>query len=151
MRINGHFERPGECGFVSLAANTVLAQQVPADCKLRVCDGLGSVKTVTYPSDVPISDNNSCTKEVCQNGVPTYDVLAMKGKACNENGGKICDGSGVCGECQDYWGCPDQGECLLGKCQAPTCNDQIANGLESGTDCGGGEAGSGDAPDLTTD
>jgi hypothetical protein len=91
----------------------------------------------------------------------------MKGAACNDSGGTVCDGNGhctsatctdgyqdgdetdvdcggSCPRCADGKKCLVVGDCSDGvcsgapkTCQAPTCSDGVPNGEETDVDCGG--------------
>ena len=68
------------------------------------------------PSDCPdgCADGNSCTQDLCEDGVCTYPVAGA---------GTLCE-NGVC----------DRGECISSQ---ETCDDGVLNQDETGVDCGG--------------
>ena len=154
----------GKCGVAYTENGTPLAAQVAGDCKMSVCDGAGNSTTINDDADLPADDGSQCTNEVCNAGMPSH-ANEPKGLACNQNGGTLCNGAGVCvapacddeiqngnetdvdcggvcGVCANGRGCGVDGDCASGKCtgnscQAPTCTDGVKNGNETGVDCGG--------------
>ncbi|MBI4703368.1 MAG: hypothetical protein HY744_19815 [Deltaproteobacteria bacterium] len=69
-------------------------QQVAKDCKKAVCDGQAGTKLVPDPSDLP-DDGQQCTKDECSGSTPSFPPKDLD-TACNENGGKYCNGLGAC-------------------------------------------------------
>lgn len=154
----------GKCGFDYATDGKALAAQVAGDCKKSVCDGAGNSKSVDDDADLPADDGSQCTNEVCNAGMPSHPN-EPKGLACNQGGGTLCNGAGVCvapacddgiqngnetgldcggvcGVCPNGEGCAVATDCASGKCtgnicQAPTCTDGVKNGSETGVDCGG--------------
>jgi hypothetical protein len=84
----------GICGTAPVPAGTLTPNQKAGDCKREQCDGTGNAVAVNDDADVPV-DGNGCTGDVCTAGVPSNPALAA-GTACNDNGGQVCDGSGMC-------------------------------------------------------
>src|SRR5262249_30238662 len=74
------------CGVQFTAADTPVMAQTPNDCLKAVCDGNGSVHNINDNTDLPLDDNNSCTDEVCNAGVPGHPAKA-NGVACNDGNG----------------------------------------------------------------
>ncbi len=105
----------GACGFVNTPAGTPTSTQTVGDCLENQCDGNGSSAAALKSTDVPV-DNNQCTNDICTAGVPS-NPAAAQGTACNQNGGEVCDGAGMC--------------------VGPSCTDGVKNGTETGIDCGG--------------
>lgn len=62
---------------------------------------------------------------------------ALQGAACQDHGGKVCDGNGNCIGCNGTGDCTPPNVCLGSTCVAPTCTDGIQDGNETDTDCGG--------------
>jgi len=111
----------GACGTTLVAAQTVLAAQVPGDCKSRRCDGQGNIIAVTDNTDLPI-DQNPCTQDVCAAGVPSNPATAAT-VACG--GGQLCDGQGHCVGCLTAADCPGTD----GDCRTRTCNQNVCGFL----------------------
>ncbi|WP_281316694.1 lamin tail domain-containing protein [Polyangium sp. y55x31] len=124
----------GVCGVEYAAAGTPLPSQMAGDCVQMVCDGSGGTSPEVDDSDVPV-DGNTCTSDVCTSGAPSNPPLAT-GAACNQNGGKVCNGGGQCVQCNTGAQCPS-GVCASGVCKAASCADGVKNGSETDVDCGG--------------
>jgi len=84
----------GSCGITFAPAGVPTAVQIPGDCRLNQCDGLGNVVTAADATDLPI-DGNQCTSDVCLGSLPTNPPVPA-GTPCTQNGGSACDGSGLC-------------------------------------------------------
>jgi hypothetical protein len=108
----------GACGVSFTAGGTVLSQQTPGDCKRLQCDGGGQVVAVADASDRPV-DGNGCTKDLCTGSTPSNPFEAP-GTPCSENGGALCNGAGVCVQCQVAADCPGgpDTECSIRTCSA---------------------------------
>lgn len=127
----------GFCSKNVLPVDTFTATQVPGDCKVRVCaDDQGNYGELISDTDVPV-DSTACTDDVCNNGVPS-NPNAMTGTACNDLGGKVCNGNGTCVQCVSDADCTAQ-MCVvaLGECFPYSCSDTTENGIETDVDCGG--------------
>jgi hypothetical protein len=110
----------GACGMSYTAKGTKVAAQVAGDCKAIVCDGAGATTTIADDGDVPV-DNKQCTLDQCSNGAPS-NPPAPQGGGCNQNGGKLCDGKGVCAQCLAASDCAGQDtECSARACNAGIC------------------------------
>lgn len=105
----------GVCGVSNAAQGKLLTTQTPGDCKTAICDGNGNVFSQNDNADLPL-DNNTCTNDVCTNGVPSNPAVGF-GAVCSQNGGEFCDGNGAC--------------------VAASCTDGAKNGDEADVDCGG--------------
>lgn len=125
----------GVCGTAFTSAGTPSASQTPGDCAVMVCDGSGGTTSSADNMDLPV-DGNACTADACMNGVPMNPLLPLN-SPCNQNGGKVCDSSGACVECNTGSQCASS-VCSAGKCQMPSCVDGVKNGVETDADCGGG-------------
>jgi plastocyanin len=125
------------CGTANTPAGTLTSMQTPGDCQANQCNGSGGVVSVTLNADVPV-DGVQCTSDVCTAGVPSNPPLAA-GSGCNQMGGTVCNGASVCVQCITNADCALQtgGACSMNVCQAPTCSDNLQNGSETDTDCGG--------------
>jgi hypothetical protein len=105
----------GVCGIQNVADGTLLVAQKPKDCIKAICMG-GAPADVPDPTDLP-DDNNACTVDSCNNGVPKF-MNQGTGVACTQGGiTGVCDGAGTC--FQD------------------TCGNGMLDGLETDKDCGG--------------
>lgn len=124
----------GVCGFADTPAGTVLGAQTEGDCQTAVCDGAGAVTSVADDLDEP-DDDNECTHDLCQAGVPAH-LPEDAGAACAAPTGTLCDGAGACVECLDAADCAS-GVCAQSACVPAQCNDHVKNGDETDTDCGG--------------
>ena len=108
------------CGVTFAAAGKVVSQQTTGDCKQNRCNGVGGVIAVPANGDFPV-DNNSCTIDACQAGVPS-NPPEMAGTPCSQNGGNVCDGKGACIGCLVATDCPGSDtECKLRACSAGQC------------------------------
>lgn len=85
------------CDTSNVALGTVVSQEPNGDCHRETCDGMGHVVNNIFNADAP-NDGKACTHDVCTGGVPLHPAKTM-GTACNEGGGKLCNGSGVCVPC----------------------------------------------------
>ena len=112
--------------------------QVEGDCLLRVCDGAGGQANIGDLSDLPQSDGNQCTDDICDGLSPSYPATPA-GESCDEDGGFYCDGDRVCVECLNNEQCASLLCSAQGTCLPPTCVDGIENGDETAIDCGGSE------------
>jgi hypothetical protein len=113
------------CGFSFAPSGTVVSNQTPGDCKQNRCNGVGGIVAVNFNSDVPV-DGNSCTKDVCTNGVPS-NPPETSGTTCNQNGGKVCNGASACVACVAASDCPGTDtECQTRTCTANVCGFSFA-------------------------
>jgi hypothetical protein len=111
----------GACGFSFTASGTPLASQTPGDCQEVQCNGVGGTVSVANDLDEPADDGNQCTDDTCSSGAPVHPALPAD-TACNQNGGDLCDGNGVCVECNDALDCPGSDtECQTRTCSSGTC------------------------------
>ena len=124
----------GVCGTSDTASGTPTDKQTAGDCKLEVCDGMGTVTTDADSTDI-FDDSNDCTVDTC-NGEMPENSPSSEGSACASNGGKVCDGQGACVECNVSGDCTT-GVCVSKQCVPATCADKVKNGSETDVDCGG--------------
>jgi hypothetical protein len=113
----------GTCGVDDAPKGTIVANQVPGDCKQLVCDGNGASVSNVDDGDVPV-DGNPCTNDVCTAGVPS-NPPAPAGLSCGPS--LECDGAGNCAGCLKASECPGQdGECQTRTCTNGTCGFDYA-------------------------
>ncbi len=108
------------CGLSYVEAGTVIANQVEGDCHRNVCDGAGGIRSDVDDADLPM-DGKACTDDVCTAGSPSHPPKES-GTACNEGGGEVCNGVGVCVQCVAADACPGvDNECQTRTCDAGLC------------------------------
>jgi len=126
----------GTCAEGFTAAGTPLPTQTSGDCLLFVCDGAGVAIGVADDLDV-LDDGDACTLDACQSGTPSNTPLTA-GAACDQAGGKLCDGAGACVACLQNPDCAAPKVCSPAHaCVAPSCADGMKDGTETDVDCGG--------------
>ncbi|HRI65547.1 MAG TPA: lamin tail domain-containing protein [Polyangium sp.] len=103
------------CTNVFTADGTNLMMQTPNDCKVAQCNGMGGTKQSPDDTDVPLDDNNPCTDQACNAGMPDFPPSAL-GTSCNGN--MFCNGQGLCVECNVGVDCIS-GVCGMNMCQPP--------------------------------
>jgi hypothetical protein len=110
------------CGVSNTAVGTSLppADQTANDCVELQCDGNGGVAPVPLDGDLPLDDGNQCTDEQCASGVPTHPDLPIN-TVCSQGGGKYCDGTGSCVECNAAGHCDVAPECQVAACVSHQC------------------------------
>jgi hypothetical protein len=94
----------------------------------------GSAPSCSHASDCPGSDS-ACAARTCNDGQCGVWMAARR-TACDEDGGRLCDGDGACVACTMHDDC-GLGTCELELCVEPRCSDGALNGHETATDCGG--------------
>ena len=124
----------GTCGMGPVATGTLSATQSAHDCQKNACDGHGNLVTMPDPTDAPVP-TSACVVGSCNGTAPVIGNAAA-GTPCNEGGGKVCDGAGVCVACLADADCTN-GVCDGKVCKVPSCSDGIANQDETDIDCGG--------------
>ena len=116
----------GVCGLLNVAAGTATVTQIAGDCRVRQCNGTGSVVVAVDNTDIPV-DGNACTNDVCVAGVAANPARAV-GTACGTGG--HCDALEHCAACITAADCPTPANA----CQGPTCvngicgTSQLTNG-----------------------
>jgi len=116
----------GVCGLLNATAGSPTATQIAGDCRVRQCNGTGSVVVAVDNTDLP-NDNNACTNDVCVAGVAANPARTV-GTACNSGG--HCDTLAHCVGCITAADCPTPAN----PCQGPTCvngtcgTSQLING-----------------------
>ena len=127
----------GKCVSAQVPAGTPIGNQIPGNCRARICNAMGDDEIVDDPTDVPADDGNPCTDEVCNGGEPAHPNEPA-GTACMLDGGGMgkCDAMGVCIQCMADADCTGaNAACVNNACVA--CDDGTMNGDETGVDCGG--------------
>lgn len=115
-----------KCGFKYAPAGMPVTGQTSGDCQIVTCNGTGSTSTSTDNSDVPGSDNNTCTDETCINGVPSYPNVPLM-TPCSQGGGTFCN-AGTCVQCLTSTDCPGTDtECSVRTCNAGMCGNNFTN------------------------
>ena len=94
----------GSCSTPLVAAGTPVGAQSAGDCRRVQCDGAGQSVSVADDGDVPASDDNPCTAELCAAGAAASAPVAA-GTPCSDDRSQVCDGAGVCVACVGS-GCP---------------------------------------------
>lgn len=105
------------CGF-SFAPAGPVGTQTPGDCKVSSCDGAGGLSSVADDTDLPASDNNPCTNEVCTAGVASHPPVAA-GTPCSQGSGTVCNGAGTCVQCLTSAHCQSGQTCSNNVCSQP--------------------------------
>lgn len=126
----------GSCGMSYMPAGTVVAGQITGDCHVNQCDGAGTVVNNIDNTDIP-ADAIDCTDDLCTAGVPSNPFSPL-GALCNQSGGIVCTGAGLCVQCNNDFDCTGGAYCSSNMCVMPTCSDALKNGTETDVDCGGG-------------
>ncbi len=109
----------GTCVPSYVAANTLVGQDDPTDCRDTACDGLGNEIILADDGEIPVSDNNECTQDVCFHGDAYYDVMPLA-TPCGQ--GQFCDEAGSCVDCNGASQCPQSTvECATASCNGSVC------------------------------
>jgi hypothetical protein len=110
----------GACSVNNVAVDTVIAAQVPGDCKEARCNGTGGILQANLDTDVPAEDGNQCTAQSCSAGTPSFPAVSS-GQTCNQNGGTLCSGTS-CVQCRTSADCAGSDtECSVRTCTAGVC------------------------------
>jgi plastocyanin len=132
----------GKCGTRNIEAGVAATGDVAGDCQKSVCDGSGALTTEADASDLPVDDGNACTVEQCNGSAPS-STPASEGASCSgSDGAKVCDGAGVCVECNSTADCVGDDVCDASSCVPGSCVNGTLDGLETDIDCGGTECNS---------
>jgi hypothetical protein len=123
----------GLCGTNNLPTGTVTPTQVAHDCKQRECDGAGGYQQSFDDIDLPLDDGNACTTEACSAGNPT-STPTFAGTSCD---GGVCDGTGVCVQCNFASDCGSDTQCETFSCGGSVCSRTWVDAGTACTDNGG--------------
>jgi hypothetical protein len=143
----------GACSVAFELQGVEFSRQERGDCLLQVCDGSGGIEAVDDDTDLPPDDGNDCTEAVCVGGTPDH-VPVPERDPCDQGGGQYCDGDGSCVECTESEDCGSDVCTPQGACADAECTDDVLNGEETDTDCGGTECdpcGLGETCELPSD
>jgi len=90
-----------------------------------VCDANGMCVQGVVTADCP-SSGNQCQPAMC-NSETCSTVNAPQGLPCNQGGGQLCNGTGMCVQCITAGNCPPTGnQCVQATCSAQTCGTTFA-------------------------
>jgi hypothetical protein len=105
-----------------VASGTATSAQTANDCQKNQCDGSGNIVSVADNTDLPLTDNNSCTNDTCVTGAPVHTPVAV-GTSCTEVVGGKCNALGTCVQCVTGADCTQPtNECeLAATCSNGTC------------------------------
>jgi hypothetical protein len=95
----------------------------------------GGTSGCDAPQDCPGQDT-TCSYRTCESQL-CGTATAPRGTPCNEDGGRFCDDSGSCVECNTPSECSDGEDCVQNQCVALTCANDTQDGDETDVDCGG--------------
>lgn len=130
-----HFCSLDKCVPLGCVNGAIDGQETDKNCGGPICHRCGIKADCLKDSDCmsDICHLNECAAPTPTDGVKNGDETGID---CGYPGGppNMCkDGEGcrIPADCQSL-------VCYLGVCQVPTCLDDIKNGNETGTDCGGG-------------
>lgn len=132
----------GKCGLHGLQNDGLSFSQRYGDCHVAVC--FKAILTNAIKGEDIYDDGNPCTKDSCDNGVPS-NVIKV-GAQCGASG--VCSSKGTCVECLSNGVCSgNKSTCINGYCSASTCQNggALPDGNETDVDCGGDECGPCDA------
>lgn len=102
----------------------------------RACDGSGNCGACVVADDCA-RYLSACTQTTCTSNACAA-LNASKGAVCNDNGGRLCDGSGACVECVVPTDCPAQTTvCKTNTCDSNACATSNAAPGTACTDSGG--------------
>jgi hypothetical protein len=125
----------GSCVADLLDGEAAPELQTAGDCRLATC-AQGQLASTTDAADLPV-DGLSCSDDLCNGDVPSNPPLAG-GTSCDDNGGAVCDGNGLCVECFSNADCVEPEVCngggTIGACGCTPMTTCLTLGLT----CGGG-------------
>jgi hypothetical protein len=112
---------------------TALEACIDRQVECRICRMLSLVDGLTVNCD---AFDDGSVNATCEPIVPTCSDLFQ-----NQDETDVDCGGTTCAACADGSGCVAGSDCQSlvctgNVCQAPTCSDGVANGTETGTDCG---------------
>jgi hypothetical protein len=126
----------GHCAVHQLQVDGVSFSQLYGDCHVEKC--LKAKLVLEVSTNDSYDDGNPCTKDACDNGVPSNKVQV--GSQCGASG--VCNSKGACVECVGNGTCDgNKPTCVNNYCSGDTCQNQVPDGNETDVDCGGSECG----------
>jgi hypothetical protein len=112
------------CGSTFQPEGTVVGAGTAGDCRDDVCDAVGNVVAAGGVNllDAPAPDAVDCTVELCDaiSTNPSSEPAA-EGTSCDDDGGFVCNDSGMCVDCVAPSDCGVDTECAVQTCVANTC------------------------------
>lgn len=117
----------GTCTFVKLDGLPTPGFTEPVgDCKIHICSA-GEDAPLNDDADTA-DDMNSCTFDVCMNGVGSHPGVSM-GTPCMVGQPDVCNGQGTCVECNvpaDCVNLPTNDDCQTRTCTNNKCGQDFA-------------------------
>ncbi len=132
------FSGSGGASLVSSGSGTgVTSSQSSASGGASSTSGSGGAGACKSAADCPGKDTG-CVHRACDQGMCAMANVA-KDTACAEDGGKFCDGAGLCVECNHDPQCASDQYCssVTHQCRNKDCTDGKIDGGETDLDCGG--------------
>ena len=128
--------REGKCS-LEIVGGLPISSQRRGDCKAVYCTFEGTTIDVQDPSDV-LLDGNLCTIDICNGLEPMNLPLANGAPFLGKDFGICVEGKYQdCSKPLNVLLCPEGRECDGNNCLPSPCFDQLMNGQETYTDCGG--------------
>jgi hypothetical protein len=107
----------GICGMTYQLPGTPTPNQTLGDCKTQICDGAGTIVSITDADDRPAAQGE-CYFAICTGSTPGQRAK-IQGTRCTRG---QCDGNGSCVECFTESDCPPSTSvCQTTVCASGTC------------------------------
>lgn len=119
-------------GLMAALATSVVTLAVPACTTDIATFGEGGGTPGACGQCTPAGD---CREQTCVDGC-SY-VALEQGTACDDDGGSVCDGLGVCVGCVSEADCAEDDLCSSNKCVPASCTNNQKDLTETDVDCGG--------------
>ena len=100
-----------------------------------LCDGNGKCVACLMTSDCPLT-GTACATAACT-GDACVNTNAANRVKCSDNGGSVCNGAGLCVQCNVTADCTGTLGCVSEQVRSASCTDKVQNGTETDVDCGG--------------
>lgn len=129
----------GKCGVFFVPKGTATGPQTDGDCKRRECNGEGLAVIAPDPSDTP-KTSTDCGMMVCVGAEPTLSPYPA-GFGCSSGGGRVCNGAGMCVQCNTGSDCPgtdtscSSRTCISNACGTSFAADGTLAGTQTAGDC----------------